>query len=74
MSKEVEWEGKEIIDDGDRLVISRLAVLRSNAGYYIGRLCKTMSGEYAGLVEPYERESDYFKTEEGAELAFTEGL
>ena len=44
---------------------SKLKVLKSNAGYYIGR---TSINEDFGFEEPYSRESGYFRTLEEAEL------
>ena len=44
--------------------IGPLEVLKSNAGYYIGRLYYGQDGE----VEPYSRESaSYYKTKEVAQ-------
>ena len=44
--------------------VSLLHVMKSNAGYYIGRFCvetDTDSCEYmGGFEEPYSRESDYY--------------
>lgn len=64
--------------DGTRsgtLLISPLKVLRSAAGYYIGRLCIETDEEnncfMFGHEEPYSRESDYFRTFSDAENALT---
>ena len=43
--------------------ISELQVLRSSAGFYIGRTCI----EDDGFVEPYSRESGYYHTREAAQ-------
>ena len=43
--------------------ISNLQVLQSAAGFYIGRTCE----EIPGLIEPYSRESGYYRTREAAE-------
>jgi hypothetical protein len=45
----------------DGYEVSELQVLKSNAGYYIGRL--TLEGE------PFSRESDYYRTRESADSA-----
>jgi len=53
-------------DDGDEFWIGELRVMKSPAGWYIGRYCwvKTTKFEYE---EPYSRESGYFPTKEDAE-------
>jgi len=43
--------------------ISQLKVLKSNAGYYIGRMCQ----DEDGCMQPYSRESGYYRTREEAE-------
>ena len=58
----IKWVA-EVVDDEDRLAISELMVLKSNAGYYFGHMCKDLD---IGLVEPYSRVSGYFDTEEEA--------
>lgn len=45
--------------------IGNLQILQSAAGYYIGRLYYYTETESA----PYSRESNYFKTEEAAQIA-----
>ena len=45
--------------------ISELQVLKSGAGFYIGRTCE--DPDYPGLQEPYSRESGYYRTREAAE-------
>lgn len=45
-------------------MISELKVLRSNAGFYLGR---TMEDD--GFDMPYDRQSGYFKTEAEAQQA-----
>ena len=47
---------------------SKLKVLRSASGYYIGTLYMHSEDEY----EPYERVSTYFNDKETAELALVE--
>jgi len=63
MAEEIKWEKQEFIDCGDTLVISKSTILRSAAGYYIGRLCKTIkcanSNERPGCIEPYDRMTGY---------------
>jgi hypothetical protein len=49
---------------------SALMVLRSGAGYYIGR---TFTGHGTGWMEPGTRESDYFRTSREAEDAMLAG-
>ena len=46
--------------------ISEPQVLKSNAGYYIGRTCHD---EEIGMDLPYERLSDYFSKRADAERA-----
>ena len=48
---------------------SDLQVLRSAAGFYIGRTFKSH-----GFEEPGSRESEYFPTHESAEKALKEGF
>jgi len=52
-------------DDGDEVWVGKLQVLKSPAGWYIGRYCwvKDKHGEFE---EPYSRESSYYKIEEAA--------
>ena len=49
-------------DVGDNLFVSEELVMASNAGWYIGAICKE-----DGFYEPYDRYSDYFATSEEAE-------
>jgi len=49
------------------LQISELKVMKSNAGYYLGREAKE-----DGMTVPYDRQSDYFKTEGEAKQALKE--
>lgn len=44
--------------------ISELKVMRSNAGYYIGRSCVE---DGIPFEQPYSRESGYYPTKEAAE-------
>ena len=46
--------------------ISQLQVLKSNAGYYLGR---TYHDHEINAWLPYDRQSDYFSTREQAEQA-----
>lgn len=48
--------------------ISKYQVLRSNAGYYIGRTCISVYNNVE-IEEPYDRLTGYFKTREQAERA-----
>ena len=45
---------------------SKLGVLHSPAGYYIGRMYWAVE-EYGSFWEPGSRESDYFKTSDDAQ-------
>jgi len=58
-------------DQVGNVFVSRLRVLKSNAGYYIGRT--DWSTEFGGFEEPYSRESDYFVTKEDAARAMLRG-
>lgn len=49
----------------EKLRIGKLEVLRSAAGWYIGRLCIDSDG----CQQPYSRESGYYLTKEAAETA-----
>lgn len=54
--------------ENEPLIISGLKVMRSAAGYYIGRTCE--DPEMPGLEEPYSRESGYMAKEKAeAQLA-----
>lgn len=48
------------------IMVSESKILRSAAGYYIGRDCAVSDGTYT-WYEPYSRESGYFADEEQAE-------
>ena len=52
-------------DDGDEVWVGKLQVLKSPAGWYIGRYCwvKDKHGEYEDALS---RETDYYGTEEAA--------
>ena len=58
--------------DGKDCWISELHVMQSAAGYYIGRDCIDKTDPFG--PEPYSRESDYFRTEEGARAAMGSGF
>ena len=45
--------------------VSELKIMRSAAGWYIGRTC--MDDERPDMPMPYSRESDYYTTEKEAE-------
>jgi len=51
----------QFYDDGDTS-ISEEIVMSSNAGWYVGAICKA-----DGIYQPYDRYSDYFATSEEAE-------
>ena len=61
---DIKWSNNSFVASGDTLLLSELMVLKSAAGYYIGYLCKTVGGEYDGLVEPYDRLTDYMSYEQ----------
>lgn len=69
---EIKWVS-EVKDGEETLLISAYCVMMSAAGYYIGRYCKTISGDCKGLVEPWDRDSGYFKAKPQAEQALKEG-
>lgn len=50
------------------LVISDLHVMKSAAGYYVGRACAEWMGD-DWLPQPYCRDTEYFSTYENAEMA-----
>lgn len=52
--------------EGEGCFYTDLQVMRSNAGWYIGRACWDVEG---GYPEPYSRESDYYGTEAEAAKA-----
>lgn len=60
------------------LKISNLMVLKSAAGYYIGRVCletdKTSDDYLGGMQEPYSRESEYYPTMTEANFNLNEGF
>ena len=70
----LDWElDKEL--STDEMLISVLMVLRSAAGYYIGRVCTDLVEFYPDYIqEPYSRESGYFPTKEAAQKALDEGF
>lgn len=54
--------------DGDAEVwVGPLEVLKSPAGWYIGRLCWVEDKHGDGYQEPLSRESDYYRAKEEAE-------
>lgn len=57
--------------DGGDYFYTDLKVMKSHAGWYLGRLCWDKKH---GYPEPLSRESDYFDTREGAERALAAGF
>lgn len=54
--------------------VSSLQVMRSAAGWYVGRSCThTAASEFPRLVEPYSRDSMYYGTKLEAEQALRTG-
>lgn len=51
--------------------VSELRVLRSNAGYYAGRVCIDPAIPEAGLSIPFDRVSPYYATEAAAQTDVT---
>jgi hypothetical protein len=51
-------------------IISELKVMRSNAGWYIGRTYT--EEDYPNLPMPYSRESEYYSSEEEANCNLVE--
>lgn len=49
---------------GEDLCVTLRRVLRSGAGFYIGRLCWNQEG---GYTEPFSRESGYYRHESDAQ-------
>ena len=49
--------------------ISELKVLKSNAGFYIGRLCNDPELSVKECVFPYDRQSGYYPDAESAQKA-----
>jgi hypothetical protein len=58
------WRGLALVSEGNVMDISELKVMRSAAGYYVGRSYWDIEIEYEG---PYSRNSEYFDTEEQAQ-------
>ena len=52
-------------DTGQRYRITKLQVMKSAAGYYVGRALEWEGG----LIEPYERVSVYYRTKQACESA-----
>jgi len=57
--------------EGEDCYYSGLKVMRSPAGWYLGRTCWDKED---GFEEPYSRESDYFGTEEQAKTKLASGF
>lgn len=64
IEKKIEWLDEQIESLGETIVLSTVSVMHSAAGWYIGRLCKTVGGKYDGLIEPYDRLTDYMSYEQ----------
>jgi hypothetical protein len=68
------WDISKELSTGE-LLISVLMVLRSAAGYYIGRMCMDLVEFYPNYIEePYSRESGYYPTEEAAQAELKGGF
>lgn len=55
---------------GDQVVLTKEMVMKSAAGYYIGRFCLTTDSKdknAIGCIEPYDRLGGYYKTRKAAE-------
>lgn len=63
-----EVDRKRYPNEGQGCYYSDLKVMKSAAGYYIGRESWDVEG---GFPEPYSRESDYYGTSEDANAALT---
>lgn len=50
------------------LFVSYFMVMQSAAGYYIGQYCYEDMGDGEWLLQPYDRDTGYYKTREQAEL------
>ena len=73
-TKQPDWAISEELST-EECWISQLMVLRSAAGYYIGRLCMDRcesNPDYFPFSEPFSRESGYFRSEEKATKALQE--
>jgi hypothetical protein len=64
IEKKTEWTDEQIESLGDTIVLSTLSVMESAAGWYLGRLCKTVGGEHDGLIEPHDRLTGYMSYEQ----------
>lgn len=53
------------MENQEQYRVSQLKVLKSAAGYYIGRVCIFKDGH----EEPYSRESGYYDSNKSAEMA-----
>ncbi len=51
----------------ENIIISRIYVMQSAAGYYIGRCCLEEMDDGFLLYQPWSRESGYFSTKEEAQ-------
>lgn len=70
---EPEWEVSEELST-EELWVSVLMVLRSAAGFYIGRMCLDKGEDGLPFPEPYGRESGYYKTREEAAFELFNGF
>lgn len=73
MAEKPSWAVSEELSD-ESCWVSELMVMRSNAGYYIGRACLDKRDDEYPFEEPYSRESGYFKSEEAAQDALAKGF
>lgn len=73
MNTQPEWAISEELST-EECWVSKLMVLRSNAGYYIGRMCLDKGEDGLPFSEPYSRESGYYKTTEAAARALADGF
>jgi hypothetical protein len=68
----IKWVSQVEYDDTVCL-ISEYCVMQSNAGFYIGRWSKETKGECVGLVEPWDRQTGYYRTRALAEKELVDG-
>ena len=71
IERKTEWTDEQIISGDETLILSVMSVMKSAAGWYIGRLCKTINGRNKDLVEPYDRLTDYMSYEQATKLLQT---
>lgn len=67
--RKIRWiEDNPFESCGETIIVSEQHVMHSSAGFYIGRMCKTVGGKLDGFTEPYNRGTDYMTEEEANEL------